>query len=60
MTGTWEWRKSSYSGGTQNNCVEVAVRNDETRIRDTKDRAGGHLSLTAAGLQGLIRALAEN
>ncbi|MER7409466.1 DUF397 domain-containing protein [Streptomyces cacaoi] len=31
------WRKSSYSGGEGDNCVEVAVRPGAVRVRDTKD-----------------------
>lgn len=33
-----EWRKSSYSGGTQNDCVEVA--NNPAAIRDSKNPVG--------------------
>jgi hypothetical protein len=31
------WRKSSYSGGGNGNCVEVAVRTDEVGVRDSKN-----------------------
>lgn len=34
------WRKSSYSGGEGDNCVEVAVRPGGVRVRDTKDTKG--------------------
>ncbi|MGI9062224.1 MAG: DUF397 domain-containing protein [Pseudonocardiaceae bacterium] len=44
------WHKSSYSNGTGGNCVEVADLNDRGRaVRDSKDRSGPVLRLTAAG-----------
>ena len=30
------WRKSSYSGGTDGNCVEVACSPDRVAVRDSK------------------------
>lgn len=43
------WAKSSYSGGNQANCVEVAALPDGGRaIRDSKDRDGTILQLTPA------------
>ncbi|WP_243791627.1 DUF397 domain-containing protein [Saccharopolyspora gloriosae] len=41
-----EWRKSSRSN-QYHNCVEVAVSSDSAAIRDSKDRAAGHLSVPA-------------
>ena len=46
--GTYLWRKSSYTG-TDNNCVELHVGPGQTGIRDTKDRAGGMITVAAAG-----------
>ncbi|HVK22477.1 MAG TPA: DUF397 domain-containing protein [Actinokineospora sp.] len=40
-----EWRKSSFSGGDQPSCVEVAFKGD-VRIRDSKNPAGGTLRLS--------------
>ena len=41
------WHKSSYSS-SQANCVEVATSTACTvGVRDTKDREGGHLTVTA-------------
>jgi hypothetical protein len=37
------WRKSSYSGGAQNECVEVAPTEETAAVRDTKHRAQGHI-----------------
>lgn len=38
------WRKSTYSSGNGDNCVEVAATN-KVLIRDTTDRAGCTLSI---------------
>lgn len=38
------WRKSSYSSGGEANCVEVALTS-LVGVRDTKDRAAGHLAV---------------
>ncbi|MER7077618.1 protein of unknown function [Saccharopolyspora kobensis] len=37
------WRKSSRSGSGASNCVELAIGEAATYIRDTKDRDGGTL-----------------
>lgn len=43
------WRKSSHSGGTGGNCVEVAVLPDGGRaLRDSNDPAGPVLRFTSA------------
>jgi hypothetical protein len=34
-----QWRKSSFSGGGGNGCVEVAFLPAEVAVRDTKDRS---------------------
>ncbi|WP_083886707.1 DUF397 domain-containing protein [Actinoalloteichus spitiensis] len=36
------WRKSSYSGGSEN-CVDVGITTDLAAVRDTKNRDGGTL-----------------
>lgn len=41
------WRKASYSSNGGANCVEVAST-DRVVIRDTTDRDGGMLTVTAA------------
>jgi len=42
------WRKSSHSGGTGGECVEVALLPDGGRaIRDSKHPDGPHLHFTA-------------
>lgn len=42
-----DWRKSSYSHGGANECVEVAPLDVRTGVRDTKDRTRGHLEIAA-------------
>jgi Domain of unknown function (DUF397) len=42
-----EWRKSSYSGSNGGNCVETASGNGVIRVRDTTDRDGVTLSVSA-------------
>jgi hypothetical protein len=44
---TSEWRKSTYSGGSSNNCVEVAT-DDAVLVRDTTDRDGGTLTVSTS------------
>lgn len=40
-----EWRKSSYSGGGSNDsCVEVAVRPEVVGVRDSKNTDGPRLA----------------
>lgn len=53
-----KWVKSSYSGGTGGNCVEVAALPDGGRaIRDSKDRNGPVLFLTPAQWADLRKSL---
>jgi hypothetical protein len=40
------WRKSSYSG-SQANCVEVGNATGLVEVRDTQDRQGAALALSA-------------
>ena len=42
-----EWRKSTYSGGSSNQCVEVAA-DGAVLIRDTTDRNGFTLNVSAS------------
>lgn len=42
-----EWRKSTYSGGANNQCVEVAT-DGAVLIRDTADRDGITLNVSAS------------
>nr|WP_170837578.1 DUF397 domain-containing protein [Actinopolyspora xinjiangensis] len=47
---------SSYSNDDQG-CVEVALTSDAVGIRDTKDRAGGTLTVTPAAWGGFVERL---
>jgi hypothetical protein len=49
------WRKSSHSGSQQGDCVELA-RLDlaEIGIRDSKDPAARHLTVSADAFEGLL------
>jgi hypothetical protein len=42
------WRKSSYSGNSGGNCVEVAGQASRVLVRDTADRTGPVLRFTGA------------
>ncbi|MFB7356097.1 DUF397 domain-containing protein [Streptomyces gardneri] len=42
------WKKSSYSGGAEGQCVEVAEAPAAVHIRDSKDQAGPSLTFTPA------------
>lgn len=47
MNDTPNWHKSSYSGGSANDCVEVADNAPGVvRVRDTKDHAAGELAVS--------------
>lgn len=41
------WRKSSYSGGDGNDCVETASGDGTILVRDTTGRDGGTLAFSA-------------
>jgi Domain of unknown function (DUF397) len=45
------WRKSSYSGGNGGSCVEVADAASVVMVRDTTDRDGAMLALSADAWQ---------
>jgi len=49
------WRKSSYSGGAQQDCVEVGVAPGTVGVRDTKDRERGHLEVSRTTWSAFVR-----
>ena len=49
-----EWHKASYSGGS-GSCVEVA-EGEVTGVRDTQNRALGHLDVPASEWTALLSA----
>lgn len=50
------WRTSSYTGQT-GQCVEVAVTPDVVGVRDTKNRAGGHFTVSAQQFGAFLAAV---
>ncbi|MQA07494.1 MAG: DUF397 domain-containing protein [Pseudonocardiaceae bacterium] len=48
------WRKSSRSNGAGNECVEVAQVLGLVGVRDSKNRAGGALTLSTDGWTGFL------
>ncbi|MFI1385453.1 DUF397 domain-containing protein [Embleya sp. NPDC020886] len=53
---TPQWRTSTWSQHNQE-CVEIARFATATGIRDTKDRARGHLEISATAWAELVRTL---
>ncbi|WP_067482510.1 DUF397 domain-containing protein [Actinomadura hibisca] len=52
---TIQWRKSSYSGGANDeHCVELGRLTHGIGVRDSKNPRGGHLDLTAIQFAGLL------
>ena len=51
-----QWRKSSYSNGGENACVEVASA-DGVLVRDTTDRDGGTLTFSAGAWERFTASL---
>jgi hypothetical protein len=48
------WRRSSYSGGTQNDCVEVA--NTREAVRDSKNPVGPAVRLDLSIFLNAVKA----
>jgi hypothetical protein len=48
------WRKSSYSNGGGNACLETTSGTGSILVRDTTDRAGGTLSFSAETWKAFI------
>lgn len=55
-TSMTRWRKSSYSNGGANACVEVASAGG-VLVRDTTDRDGGTLAFSAAAWKRITASL---
>ncbi|GHD24952.1 hypothetical protein GCM10007147_21690 [Nocardiopsis kunsanensis] len=54
-TSHLEFHKSSYSGSTTQNCVEVAEHAIGAAVRDTQNREAGHLEFPRAEWAALLR-----
>lgn len=48
------WRKSSHSGGTGGECVELAAVPGHVLLRDSKDPDGPAITLDLAAARGLM------
>ncbi|MFJ6619124.1 DUF397 domain-containing protein [Kitasatospora sp. NPDC091335] len=53
------WFKSSHSGTEGGACVEVALTQSAIHVRDSKDKAGPRLALTAEAWADFIGFAAE-
>jgi hypothetical protein len=51
------WFKSSYSGGGTGNCVEVAITDRTTAVRDSKTPATGQLAVPHPAWEALLETL---
>lgn len=49
------WRKSSYSGGEQGQCVEVAETSSTIHVRDSKVSDGPTLTLPRTGFSTFVQ-----
>jgi hypothetical protein len=47
MTNDLSWRKSSYSGGSGGNCVELTDHAGRVLVRDSQDQSGPVLKVPA-------------
>ncbi|WP_367136053.1 DUF397 domain-containing protein [Saccharothrix sp. HUAS TT1] len=52
------WFKSSYSGGADDNCVEVRFTDDVVGVRDSKNTEAA-LAISQSGWQAFIAGLAR-
>ena len=53
------WRKSTHSGPDEGECIEVADLSGHIGIRDSKNPAAGHLTLTRQHFASLLAHLAS-
>ncbi|WP_326826379.1 DUF397 domain-containing protein [Streptosporangium sp. NBC_01756] len=54
------WRKSSYSGGSSDNCVEVATNlPGVVAVRDSKDPSGPVLAFTPAVWHDFLKSVRD-
>ncbi|MEV8454875.1 DUF397 domain-containing protein [Streptomyces sp. NPDC052095] len=51
------WRKSSYSGGSQGDCLEVADGHASVPVRDSKNPTGPAILFTAHGWSAFVAAV---
>ncbi len=57
MSDALTWRKSSYTGSSGGNCVEVATSPGRALIRDSKNPDGNRLTVTADEWRAFVAAV---
>jgi len=57
METAGNWRTASYSGANGGECVEVASAADAVLVRDTRNRDGGTLSVSASAWRAFVAAM---
>lgn len=45
MSDSLQWFKSSYSGSSGGDCIEIAIRPSTVHVRDSKDPDGPNLEI---------------
>ncbi|GGV31582.1 hypothetical protein GCM10010277_15380 [Streptomyces longisporoflavus] len=53
------WFKSSYSGGNETECVEVATVSDQVFVRDSKLPAGRRFGVEARAWAGFVASVRD-
>ncbi|QWB25452.1 MULTISPECIES: DUF397 domain-containing protein [Streptomyces] len=53
------WFKSSYSGGSQADCLEVAHGHPDIPVRDSKSTPGPTLTFSATGWTAFVTAIKD-
>lgn len=53
------WRKSSYSGGANGDCLEVADGHTTVPVRDSKAPAGPAVAFSADGWSSFVTAIKD-
>jgi hypothetical protein len=54
MTSELAWFKSSYSGGSGGDCIEVATSPATIHVRDSKDQSGPTLAFSPAAWAAFV------
>lgn len=57
--GVGQWFKSSYSGGSGTECVEVADLSATVGVRDSTRPGGPHISIGPPAWAGFVAAVGE-
>ncbi|MFE7462792.1 DUF397 domain-containing protein [Streptomyces sp. NPDC057499] len=54
------WRKSSYSGGANGECLEVAAGHTSVPVRDSKNPTGPALDFSAGSWSAFVAAVKDS